>query len=29
LGVRAFLELRDFLLSNAPERAKEKWLNMI
>ena len=29
LGVRAFLELRDFLLSNAPERAKEKWLDMI
>ena len=29
LGVRVFLELRDFLLSNAPERAKEKWLNMI
>ena len=29
LGVRAFLELRDFLLSNAPQRAKEKWLDMI
>lgn len=29
LGVRAFLELRDFLLTNAPERAKEKWLDMI
>jgi hypothetical protein len=29
LGVRAFLELRDFLLSNAPERAKAKWLDMI
>lgn len=29
LGVRAFLELREFLLANAPDRAKEKWMNMM
>ena len=25
LGVRSFLELKDFLLEQAPERARERW----
>lgn len=29
LGVRAFLELREFLLDQAPEAAKKRWEKML
>ena len=29
LGVRAFLELKEFLLEQAPERARAKWEKML
>lgn len=29
LGVRAFLELKHFLLEQAPERARAKWERML
>ena len=29
LGVRSFLELRDYLLNAAPLQAREKWENML
>ena len=29
LGVRAFLELKDFLLEQAPERTRAKWERML